>query len=175
MRTSMPHSLTVLTVRSALAAAALAGCASSAPAPSPAAAPAVAAAPPSTGPSLYQQLGGYDQLAKLRDDFLGRMVKDSTLGPFFAGLTQPQLDRIRQMVVDQLCAVTGGPCVYVGKSMKEAHKDLDITAADWQQAMRLFNLALDDFHVTREQRNALLAVMRSVEPEIVRAPVKPAN
>lgn len=140
---------------------ALAACAS---------APAAPAASTPKANSLYVQLGGYDQLAALRDDFLGRMVKDSTLGPFFAGLTPAELDRIRQMVVDQLCAVTGGPCLYVGKSMKEAHKDLTITPADWQQAMKLFNLALDDFHVSRNQRNELLAIMRSVEPQIVKAP-----
>ena len=147
---------------------AIAACTSGSSAPAPDAAPAPAAAPKAA--SLYVQLGGYDQLAALRDDFLGRMVKDSTLGPFFAGLSKPELDRIRQMVVDQLCAVTGGPCVYVGKSMKEAHKNLSITEADWQQAMRLFNLALDDFHVTRNQRNELLAIMRSVEPQIVNSP-----
>jgi len=147
---------------------ALAACASGSSAPAPDAAPAPAAAPKPT--SLYVQLGGYDQLAALRDDFLGRMVKDSMLAPFFAGLTKAELDRIRQMVVDQLCAVTGGPCVYVGKSMKEAHKNLSITPADWQEAMRLFNLALDDFHVSRSQRNELLAIMRSVEPQIVNTP-----
>jgi len=120
--------------------------------------------------SLYVQLGGYDKLAALRDDFLGRMLKDTVTAPFFAGLSQRELDRIRQMVVDQLCTVTGGPCVYVGKSMKEAHKNLQITPAVWNEAMRLFNLTLDDFHVTRDQRNELLAIMRSVEPEIVSAP-----
>jgi len=141
------------------------GCAS---APSGSAPPAPP--PPGSAPkagSLYLELGGYDRLAAIRDDFLGRMVKDSTLGPFFAGLTPHEIDRIRQMVVDQLCAVTGGPCVYVGKSMREAHKDLHITAGDWQQAMTLFNLTLDDFHVSRSERNQLLAIMRSVEGEIV--------
>ena len=140
--------------------AAAAACASSTPDP-------VNAPKPN---SLYVQLGGYDKLAALRDDFLGRMLKDSVTAPFFAGLSQKELDRIRQMVVDQLCMVTGGPCVYVGKSMKEAHKNLQITPAVWNEAMRLFSLTLDDFHATHEQRNQLFAIMRSVEPEIVSSP-----
>jgi len=140
--------------------AAAAACASSTPEP-------VNAPKPN---SLYVQLGGYDKLAALRDDFLGRMLKDSITAPFFAGLSQKELDRIRQMVVDQLCMVTGGPCVYVGKSMKEAHKNLQITPAVWNEAMRLFSLTLDDFHATHEQRNQLFAIMRSVEPEIVSSP-----
>ena len=117
--------------------------------------------------SLYVQLGGYDKLVAFREDFLGRMLKDSITAPFFAGLSEKELDRLRQMVVDQLCQVTGGPCIYVGKSMKEAHKDLGITPEVWNEAMRLFNLTMDDFHMTRDQRNELLAIVRSVEPEIV--------
>jgi len=58
----------------------------------------------------------------------------------------------------------------VGKSMKEAHKNLQITPAVWNEAMRLFSLTLDDFHATHEQRNQLFAIMRSVEPEIVSSP-----
>lgn len=167
-----------LTIRRAAVLAvwlAAAACASTPASSASAAAPAVEAAPPPAGApakpnSLYRQLGGYDQLAAIRDNFLGRMVKDSTLGPFFAGLTPAELDRIRQMVVDQLCAATGGPCVYVGRSMKEAHKNLTITYSDWQQAMKLFNLTLDDFGVSRSARNELLAIMRTVEPQIVKVP-----
>ena len=128
---------------------------------------------PSNAPkpnSLYVQLGGYDKLVAFREDFLGRMLKDSITAPFFAGLSQKELDRLRQMVVDQLCEVTGGPCIYVGKSMKEAHKNLGITPDVWNEAMRLFNLTMDDFHMTRDQKNQLLAIVRSVEPEIVSSP-----
>ena len=131
--------------------------------------PAEAPAPPPASSSLYRSLGGYDAIAALTDDFIGRMLKDSTLAPFFAGLEKPELQRIRQMVVDQLCAATGGPCVYVGRSMKEAHAKLNITPADWQQAVRLLNASLDKFNVGRSDRNQLLAIVRTLEPDIVTA------
>jgi hemoglobin len=155
-------------MRMAIAGAVLAtagACGSSGSAP-PAAEPA-APAPPSS--SLYRSLGGYDAIAALTDDFIGRMLKDSTLAPFFAGLEKPELQRIRQMVVDQLCAATGGPCVYVGHTMKDAHAKLNITPADWQQAVRLLNASLDKFGVGRSDRNQLLAIVRTLEPDIVTA------
>src|SRR5581483_8757955 len=73
--------------------------ASAAPSSSMAAAPA--------GPSLYQRLGGYDALAAVTDDFIGRMAADPSLAKFFAGHSKDSLGKIRQHVVDQLCAATG--------------------------------------------------------------------
>jgi hemoglobin len=135
---------------------------------SPAAATEAAVAPPKSN-ALYLSLGGYDAIAALTDDFIGRMLKDSTLAPFFAGLTKPELQRIRQMVVDQLCAATGGPCVYVGRDMKEVHAKLSITAADWQEAVRDLNASLDKFGIGRSDRNQLLAIVRTLEADIVSA------
>ena len=52
---------------------------------------AVHAASPPAAPSpvgaksLYQRLGGYDALAAVTDDFLGRLTTDSRLQRFFVG------------------------------------------------------------------------------------------
>ena len=62
------------------------------------------------GASLYKRLGGYDALAAVTDDFITRLATDKTLGRFFVGASDNSKMRIRQLVVDQLCAATGGPC-----------------------------------------------------------------
>src|SRR5713101_9587413 len=77
--------------------------------------------------SLYKRLGGYDALAAVTDEFIGRLATDKTVGRFFVGASDNSKMRIRQLVVDQLCAATGGPCVYIGRDMKTAHKGLGIT------------------------------------------------
>ena len=43
-----------------------------------------AQAAPTTG-TLYARLGGFDALAAVVDDFIGRMAKDPALGKFFVG------------------------------------------------------------------------------------------
>ena len=35
--------------------------------------------PPGAAPSLYKRLGGYDAIAAVSDDFIGRMAADKTL------------------------------------------------------------------------------------------------
>jgi hypothetical protein len=60
------------------------------------------------GKSLYKRLGGYDALAAVTDDFITRLATDKTLGRFFVGASDNSKMRIRQLVLDQLCAATGG-------------------------------------------------------------------
>jgi truncated hemoglobin YjbI len=59
--------------------------------------------------TLYKRLGGYDAIAAVTDSFIGKMATDPTLKGFFAGHSEDSLNHIRQLVVDQLCAATGGP------------------------------------------------------------------
>jgi len=68
--------------------------------------------------SLYARLGGYDAIAAVSDEFVGRLAGDPQLGKFFVGHSQDSLRRIRQLVVDQLCEATGGPCYYIGRDMR---------------------------------------------------------
>ena len=44
--------------------------------------------------SLYKRLGGYDAIAAVVDDFIGRMASDPQLQPFFAGHSTESLQRI---------------------------------------------------------------------------------
>ena len=67
--------------------------------------------------SLYKRLGGYDALAAVTDDFIKGLATDKQLGRFFIGASTDSQKRIRQLVLDQLCAATGGPCYYIGRSM----------------------------------------------------------
>src|SRR5947208_14819429 len=60
-------------------------------------------------PTLYKRLGGYDALAAVTDDFIGRLATDPQIGRFFKGSSTDSLKRIRQHVVDFLCNATGGP------------------------------------------------------------------
>jgi len=64
-----------------------------------------------SAPSLYKRLGGYGALAAVTDDFLARLVGDPQFAHFFGGHSTDSLKKIRQLIVDQLCAATGGPCM----------------------------------------------------------------
>ncbi|HWP36508.1 MAG TPA: group 1 truncated hemoglobin, partial [Gemmatimonadales bacterium] len=119
------------------------------------------------GRALYHRLGGYDAIAAVVDDFLRRMIGDSMLAGFFQDMSVPEKNRVRQMLVDQLCEMSGGPCVYVGQDMRTAHQALGITEDDWSRSVSHLVATLDQFKVVGREREELLAAISSLKGEIV--------
>ena len=121
-------------------------------------------------PSLYKRLGGYDAIAAVSDDFLGRLAADKQLSRFLAGRSEDNMKHLRQNFVDQVCAVTGGPCVYIGRDMKTTHKGMGITEADWTSAVNDLVATLDKFNVKGDERAELLAAVSSLKKDVVEKP-----
>jgi len=120
--------------------------------------------------SLYKRLGGYDAIAAVTDDFVGRLLANKNLARFFTGTSTNSKNRIRQLIVDQICAVTGGPCVYIGRDMKTAHSGLGITESDWQSAVNDLLASLDMFKVPQKEKDELVAIVASTKGDIVEKP-----
>jgi len=129
-----------------------------------ASAQSAAAQPAST---LYKRLGGYDAIAAVTDDFIGRLAGDKQLSRFLVGLSADSQKRLRQHVVEQLCEATGGPCFYIGRTMKASHAGLGVTEADWQATVKHLAAALDKFKVTEKEKSELLAIASSLKADIV--------
>ena len=119
--------------------------------------------------TLYQRLGGYDAIAAVVDDFIPRLATDPELGKFFAGHSTTTLKKIRQLVVDQVCEATGGPCIYIGQSMKTSHEGLGITEAQWTKSVNHFVASLDKFKVPQKEKDELTAILSSLKKDIVTA------
>ena len=117
--------------------------------------------------SLYKRLGGYDAIAAVTDDFIGRLAGDKSLQRFFAGHSKDSLGRIRQLVVDQLCAATGGPCIYIGRDMKSSHQGMGISEADWNAAVGHLVATLDKFKVPDREKKEVLGAVSSFKNDIV--------
>ena len=124
-------------------------------------------APLDASAPLYKRLGGYDAIAAVVDDFVPRLVGDRQLGRFFVGASLDSQKRIRQLLVDQVCQATGGPCLYIGRSMKAAHEGLNITEADWQAAVNHLVDTLDKFQVPTREKNELLSAVSNLKLDIV--------
>ena len=119
--------------------------------------------------SLYKRLGGYDAIAAVSDKFIGRLASDKQLSRFLVGLSTDSQKRLRQLVVEQLCAATGGPCIYIGRDMKTAHGGLNITESDWDLTVKHLIASLDKFKVPEKEKNEFLALASSLKPDIVQA------
>ena len=120
--------------------------------------------------SLYERVGGYNALAAVVDDFIVRLVTDKQFEKFFSGASNDSKKRIRQHILDQFCAATGGPCVYMGREMKTSHAGLGITNAEWDAAAKHLVASLDKFKVAEKEKGEILAFVTSLKKDIVEKP-----
>lgn len=121
--------------------------------------------------SLYERLGGYNPLAAVVDDFIGRLVNDKQLGRFFVGHSKDSKQAMRQLIVDQLCEAFGGPCIYKGRDMKTSHDGLGISNADWEKSVKLLIATLDKFKVPEKEKNDVLAAASGLKSQIVQSDI----
>src|SRR5215212_3871228 len=117
--------------------------------------------------SLYDRLGGYNAIAAVVDDFIGRLVADKRFERFFVGHSKDSQKRIRQHIVDQLCAAAGGPCIYTGRTMRDSHVGLGIGEAEWDAAAKHLVASLDKFKVPEPEKKDLLAFVTTLKADIV--------
>jgi hemoglobin len=120
--------------------------------------------------SLYDRLGGYNAIAAVTDDFVGRLVADKRLNRFFVGHSTDSLKKIRMHVINQLCEAAGGPCNYTGRDMKTAHAGLGITGEEWDISAKHLVDTLNKFKVGKAEQDELLAVISSLKKDIVDKP-----
>jgi hemoglobin len=117
--------------------------------------------------TLYTRLGGGPGITAFTDDVLGRVTNDPVLIPFFKGLTDADLTRIRQHFIELLCSATGGGCTYTGKDMKTTHKDMEIDNDKWNAFTGHLNETVTRFHIPDRERNELVVIVQSLKKDIV--------
>ncbi|MCE8423367.1 MAG: group 1 truncated hemoglobin [Candidatus Methanoperedens sp.] len=117
--------------------------------------------------SLYERLGGYNSIAAAVDDFLGRQFADKQVGRFYVGHSTNSKKRLRQLITEIICEVTGGPAKYIGRDMRTSHAGLGITGSDWQVTVKNLTAVLDKFTVPQKEKDELLAIVAGLRPVIV--------
>jgi len=117
-------------------------------------------------PTLYERLGGQPAVVAVVDDFVGNVAADQRINHFFA---HTSADRLKQLLVQQICAGTGGPCTYTGRSMQEAHHGMGVTDADFNALVEDLVKTLDKFKVPQPEQQELLGVLGPMKGQIVGA------
>jgi hemoglobin len=118
---------------------------------------------------LYDRLGRYDAISHIVDSYLKGIRSDPQFGRF-SGRGADSLSRAKQLLKDQLCALTGGPCSYIGRDMKTAHSGLGITSDEWAANMKYMAAALDNAKIGSKEKAEFLSIIDSLKPAIVERP-----
>ena len=120
--------------------------------------------------TLYDRLGGVYSIATVVDDFVDRIMIDPRLN------ANPKVDEahhrvppagFKYLVTEMVCWAAGGPQKYTGRSMKEPHRHLMITAAEWEAFLDDLEQTLDKFAVPKAEQAEIKAIVASTRAEIV--------
>ena len=117
--------------------------------------------------SLYDRLGGQSAIAAVVDSFAARVAADDRINKKFA---KSDLGRVKSMLVQQICAQTGGPCTYTGRSMKEAHLNMGVTEGEFDALVEDLVATLKAFNVPEREQNELLTALGAMKSDIVEVP-----
>jgi hemoglobin len=121
-------------------------------------------------PILYDRLGGVYTIATVIDDLIDRVMVDPRLN------ANPRVDEahhrfppagFKYLVTEMVCWAAGGPQKYTGRSMKESHQDLMITAAEWEAFLDDLQQTLDKFAVPQAEQAEIKTIVAGTRADIV--------
>lgn len=108
--------------------------------------------------SLFWRLGGMDAINAAVDETIKLSKADPRLAGRITGGCAAKLK-------EQLCAATGGPCVYTGRDMQTAHAGMKITEAEFAAVAENLVKVLDAFKVP--EKDELVGLIAPLQGEIV--------
>ena len=114
--------------------------------------------------SLYERLGGQAAIEAVVGDFAGRVLADARVNKKFARSNAP---RLVKNLTDFVCMATGGPCKYMGLSMKASHKNMAVTTGEFNALAEDLVATLNKFNVPAKERDELIGAVAPLAKDIV--------
>ena len=114
-------------------------------------------------PSLYQQLGGATGIEAITDGLLHEIEHDQRIVHHFA---DTDIARFRRLLAEQLCELSGGPCVYSGGTMQQSHTGFNISLADYDALVEGLIKVMQQQNISISAQNQLLALLAPMYKDI---------
>jgi hemoglobin len=115
--------------------------------------------------TLYESMGGEPALRAALDHFADLVVADDRINFTFA---EADMAKFKQLLFEQLCNVSGGPCKYTGRDMRTAHAKLNINNAEFNALAEDLYISLGQAGVPYRLQNKLMALLAPMQHEIVK-------
>jgi hemoglobin len=126
--------------------------------------------PVAATPSLYERVGGVNNIAVLISDVIDRAYAD----PVFAANPRIHAAHLRFPkaiykfnATNLACQVMGGPQVYRGRSLKEAHQHLNINEKEWQELIKIFRDSMNSYKVPAKEQGEIIAILESTRGDVM--------
>ncbi|HUF58378.1 MAG TPA: group 1 truncated hemoglobin [Actinomycetota bacterium] len=140
-------------------------------------------------PSLYERLGGVFAIAAVIEHFSDAVVQNAEVGqasknPELREWHTNQLDRLpglKFMRTLWVCNVAGGPLSFTATKpgstalgLEEAHRDLHISPAEFDEVAAELGRTLDHFGVPSREKDEVLAAFAAHKGEVTEGSMAPA-
>lgn len=135
----------------------------------------------SAEPSLYERLGGVFAIAAVVDHFSDAIVRNPMVGQMSANSSLREwhtnnlarLPGLKFMRTLWVCNVSGGPFQYTptvagstNVGLEEAHRNLRISPAEFDEVAAELARTLDHFHVPETEKNQVLGAFAAHKDEV---------
>lgn len=117
--------------------------------------------------NLFDALGGGAAIEIAVDQFYQRLLDDSRVSHYF---TNVDIRRQKRHMRAFLAAALGGPDLYRGRNMGEAHAHLGVTAAAWDTVVGHLVGTLTDLGVSPDLIGVIGARLTPLRDQIVSRP-----
>ncbi len=114
--------------------------------------------------TLFQQLGGKPGIATFTNTFVQRISEDPRIKDFFA---DTDLQRLSLLLSEQFCDLSGGPCQYKGRDMREAHRNMGVRSAHFNALAENLQIAMEQHGVPSRAALKLVALLAPMHGDVV--------
>ncbi len=114
--------------------------------------------------SLFERLGGRDAINAAVDLFYEKIMADGSINHLFANTDMP-----RQIAKQKsfLTYAFGGAPNYSGKSLREAHKHLNLTEDHFNAVAGHLKTTLGDLNVPDELQDEVMTLVASTHDDVL--------
>jgi hemoglobin len=125
---------------------------------------ACAAPDPAMKPTLWDRLGGNPVVTSVVAETIDRATTDARTSRSFKDV---KLQHVKDMIVEQICSLTGGGCKYTGDPMDKVHAGLKNTEGEMDLVVQFLRDALAHNGVKDTEKNELLRILAPMKHDIV--------
>lgn len=113
--------------------------------------------------TLYERLGGRIGVAKIANEFVDVLSKDSRLlsNPKFKEIEQKEdKTRLKKQLTDHMCHLAGGPCKLKGNILKNPPpENLRLSTMEWFYIIQDANTTLNNCNVSGAEKMEIISML----------------
>lgn len=114
--------------------------------------------------TLYDRLGGTEGIMKIASDLVDNHLKNAVLAPRFAG---SDVANLKKTAAEFFIAGSGGPPVYKGKDLLDAHRHMNISDNEFMAAVDDVMKALTAAGMGDREKSDVLYIFYNLRPQVV--------